>query len=151
MVTYQITRHVAEIIQRQEFIMKLTRALMMFGGPSHRLSAQIQATARVLDIQLSCMYLPDTMLISFDDGQTGTSNVKFIRQGSALDLGKLYDAFKLYWKVSAGYFYLFWIPSHKRQRLSLSPFSFLALGPNTFIRSSTTISPYQKLLRSSTP
>ncbi|KIM73743.1 hypothetical protein PILCRDRAFT_99247 [Piloderma croceum F 1598] len=94
-----ITRHVAEIIQRQEFILKLTRALMMFGGPSHRLQAQIQATARVLDIELSCMYLPDVMLISFDDGNTGTSNIKFIRQSSALDMGKLYDGFRLYWKV----------------------------------------------------
>lgn len=53
---------------------------MMFGGPSHQLSAQTQATARVLDIQTSCMMF----LIP-----CGTSNVKFIRQGSALDLGKL--------------------------------------------------------------
>jgi len=68
-------------------------------GPSHRLQAQIQATARVLDIELSCMYLPDVMLISFDDGNTGTSNIKFIRQSSALDMGKLYDGFRLYWKV----------------------------------------------------
>jgi hypothetical protein len=45
------------------------------------------------------MYLPDVMLISFDDGSTGTSNIKFIRQSSALDMGKLYDAFRLYWKV----------------------------------------------------
>lgn len=80
--------------------MKLTRALMMFGAPSHRLPAQIHATARVLDIELSCMYLPDVMLISFDDSSTSTSSIKFIRQGSALDLGKLQDAYKLYWKVS---------------------------------------------------
>lgn len=48
----QITRHVAEIIQRQEFICKLARAMMMFGGPSHRLQAQIQATAKVLEVEL---------------------------------------------------------------------------------------------------
>ncbi|KII84961.1 hypothetical protein PLICRDRAFT_349447 [Plicaturopsis crispa FD-325 SS-3] len=94
-----ITRHVAQILQRQEFVLKLTRAMMMFGGPSHRLQAQIQSTARVLDIELSCMYLPDVMLISFDDSATGTSNIKFIRQGSALDLGKLQDSYHLYWKV----------------------------------------------------
>ena len=80
--------------------MKLARAMMMFGGPSHRLAAQIQSTARVLDLQLSCMYLPDVMLISFEDSATGTSNVKFIRQGSALDLDKLGDAHLLYWEVS---------------------------------------------------
>lgn len=72
---------------------------MMFGAPSHRLTAQIYATARVLDMQLSCMYLPDVMLISFDDAATSTSNIKFIRQGSALNLGKLQDAYDLYWKV----------------------------------------------------
>ncbi|KAJ7760897.1 DUF1212-domain-containing protein [Mycena maculata] len=94
-----ITRHVAQIIQRQEFILKLARALMMFGGPSHRLQTQIQATGRVLDIQVNCMYLPDVVLISFDDASTGTSNLKFIRQGSALNLGKLNEVYGLYWSV----------------------------------------------------
>ena len=37
-----ITRHVEQIIQRQEFILKFARAMMMFGGPSHRLQAQVQ-------------------------------------------------------------------------------------------------------------
>ncbi|KAJ7058039.1 DUF1212-domain-containing protein [Mycena amicta] len=94
-----ITRHVAQIIQRQEFILKLTRSLMMFGGPSHRLQTQIQATGRVLDIHVNCMYLPDVVLISFDDSSTGTSNLKFIRQGSSLNLGKLIEVYELYWNV----------------------------------------------------
>lgn len=72
---------------------------MMFGGPSHRLVAQIHSTGRVLELELNCMYLPDVMLISFEDSATGTSNVKFIRQGSALDLEKLGAAHSLYWKV----------------------------------------------------
>ncbi|KAI6103817.1 hypothetical protein EDD16DRAFT_1640690 [Pisolithus croceorrhizus] len=94
-----ITRHVAAILQRQEFILKLARAMMMFGGPSHRFVAQIQSTGRVLDVDLSCMYLPDVMLISFEDRATGTSNVKFIRQESALNLEKLGEAHVLYWNV----------------------------------------------------
>ncbi|KAI0086031.1 hypothetical protein BDY19DRAFT_375413 [Irpex rosettiformis] len=94
-----ITRHVAQIIQRQEFICKLARAVMMFGGPSHRLQAQIQATARVLDVELSCMYLPDMMLISFDDSTTGTSNIKLIRQGGAFNIAKLQATHKVYWKA----------------------------------------------------
>ncbi|KAH9895599.1 DUF1212-domain-containing protein [Cubamyces lactineus] len=94
-----ITRHVAEIVARQEFILKLARAMMMFGGPTHRLQAQIQAAGKVLDTPLSCMYLPDVMLISFEDQSTATSNIKFIRQGSSLDIGKLQEAHKLYWKV----------------------------------------------------
>ncbi|KAF8597700.1 DUF1212-domain-containing protein [Ceratobasidium sp. AG-I] len=94
-----ITMHVAEILQRHEFILKLARALMMFGAPSHRLEAQIQATARVLDIQVSCMYLPSVMLLSFGDSATHTSDTKFLKQASTLDLGKLLDAHTVYWRV----------------------------------------------------
>ncbi|KAF9075413.1 hypothetical protein BDP27DRAFT_1257105 [Rhodocollybia butyracea] len=94
-----ITRHVAQIIQRQEFICKLARSMMMYGSPTHRLTAQIQATGRVLDIELSCMYLPDVMLISFEDSSTGTSLIKFIKQGSVLNLGKLSEGYMIYWKV----------------------------------------------------
>ena len=95
----QITRHISSLISRQTFILKLARAMMMFGSPTHRLPAQIQSTARVLEISLSCMYLPDVMLIAFDDDVTSTSNVKLIRQSSALDLGKVQDAYKIYWRV----------------------------------------------------
>ena len=73
--------------------------MMMFGSPTHRLQAQMQSTARVLEISLSCLYLPDVMLIAFDDDVTSTSNVKLIRQSSALDLGKVQDAYKIYWSV----------------------------------------------------
>lgn len=95
----QITRHISSLISRQTFVLKLARAMMMFGGPTHRLQAQIQSTARVLEISLSCLYLPDVMLIAFDDDITSTSSVKLIRQGSALDLGKLQEAHKIYWSV----------------------------------------------------
>ena len=101
--------------------MKLARAMMMFGGPSHRLASQIQSTGRVLDLELSCMYLPDMMLISFEDSATGTSNVKFIRQGSALDLEKLGEAHSLYWNVSEMNFLFAYM------RLTLAPRSFTTL------------------------
>ncbi|KAF7980996.1 hypothetical protein HWV62_35818 [Athelia sp. TMB] len=95
----QITRHVAELLQRQEFLLKLARALMMFGGPPHRLAAQLQATARVLGLELAVLYLPDVLLVSFNDGATGTSAVRLIKQGAALDLQKLAAGFRLYWAV----------------------------------------------------
>lgn len=88
-----------KIIERQAFILRLARAMMMFGGPSNRLQSQIQSAAHVLDIELSCLYLPDMLLISFDDSSTSTSDVKLVRQGSSLDLGKLDDAYVLYWKA----------------------------------------------------
>lgn len=80
--------------------MKLARALMMFGAPSHRLEAQLQATAKVLDINVQVINLPNVMLISFGDPSTHTSETKFIKQGANLDLGKLLDAHLLYWRVT---------------------------------------------------
>ena len=70
-----------------------------FGAPSQRLESQLQTTGRILGLSLSCIYLPGVILISFNDSATGTSNLKFVKQGSALDLGKLIDAHALYWSV----------------------------------------------------
>ncbi|KIJ54220.1 hypothetical protein M422DRAFT_153810 [Sphaerobolus stellatus SS14] len=94
-----ITRHVAEVLQRQEFILKLARALIMFAGPGHRLQAILGSAARVLDLEISSLHLPNVILISFGDPVTSTSNIKFIQQGGALNLEKLLLTQKLYWKV----------------------------------------------------
>jgi uncharacterized membrane protein YjjP (DUF1212 family) len=63
--------------------MKMARAFMMFGAPSHRLEAQLQATARVLEINAQVVYIPGVILISFGDSATHTSEVKVrpTRQG----------------------------------------------------------------------
>ncbi|GAC94744.1 hypothetical protein PHSY_002317 [Pseudozyma hubeiensis SY62] len=94
-----ITMHVAAILQRQQFIMKLARALMMFGAPTHRIETQIQQTGRVLDINCRCIYLPNLMLLAFGDDTTHTSETKFIKQTSGLDLTKLTDMHTIYWNV----------------------------------------------------
>ncbi|GAA5820060.1 hypothetical protein JCM3770_002122 [Rhodotorula araucariae] len=94
-----ITQHVAAILERQQFIMKLARAFMMFGAPSHRLEAQMQATARVLEINCQVIYIPGVMLISFGDAATHTSDIKFLKQANGLDLGKLLTAYTVYFNV----------------------------------------------------
>ncbi|SCZ87459.1 BZ3500_MvSof-1268-A1-R1_Chr2-2g04925 [Microbotryum saponariae] len=83
--------------ERQQFILKLARAFMMFGAPSHRLEAQLQATARVLEINCQVIYIPAVMLVSFGDSATHTSEVRFVRQSSGLDLGKLKTAYMIYY------------------------------------------------------
>ncbi|KDN45288.1 DUF1212-domain-containing protein [Tilletiaria anomala UBC 951] len=94
-----ITMHVAAILQRQQFILKLARALMMFGAPTHRIETQIQQTARVLEINCRCIYFPNLMLVAFGDDATHTSETKFIKQAGVLDLTKLTDMHTIYWKV----------------------------------------------------
>jgi uncharacterized membrane protein YjjP (DUF1212 family) len=70
-----------------------------FGSPSHRLETQIQATAKVLEINAQVVYLPGTMLVSFGDDATHTSETKFLKQATGLDLGKLLATHNIYWNV----------------------------------------------------
>lgn len=72
----------------------------MFGSPSHRLETQLQATARVLELNAQVVYLPGTMLLSFGDDATHTSETKFLKQATGLDLGKLLATHRIYWNVS---------------------------------------------------
>ena len=91
-----ITMHVAAILKRQEFLLKLSRCLMMFGAPTHRIEQQIQATANVLEVNCRCVYFPSVMLLSFGDENTHTSETKIIKQGSTVDLTKLTDMHTIY-------------------------------------------------------
>ncbi|KAM0746504.1 DUF1212-domain-containing protein [Meredithblackwellia eburnea MCA 4105] len=94
-----ITQHVAAILARQDFLLKMGRAFMMFGAPSHRLEAQMQATAKVLEINCQVVYIPGVMLVSFGDVATHTSEIKFLKQANGLDLGKLLAAYFVYYNV----------------------------------------------------
>ncbi|KAK6536759.1 hypothetical protein TWF281_000975 [Arthrobotrys megalospora] len=94
-----ITVHIAETLQRQRYILKLCRALMLFGAPSHRIEDFLQITAAVLAVNASFVYLPGTIIISFQDPQTHTSDVQVVKSGTALDLGKLQYVHIIYKEV----------------------------------------------------
>jgi uncharacterized membrane protein YjjP (DUF1212 family) len=54
----------------------------------------------VLELNAQVVYLPGTMLVSFGDDATHTSETKFLKQATGLDLGKLLATHNLYWNVS---------------------------------------------------
>jgi uncharacterized membrane protein YjjP (DUF1212 family) len=91
--------HVAAILQRQDFILRLARALMMFGAPSHRFEAQLQRTAKVLDIECQVIYLMGFMIVAFQDADTHTSEIKIVKQNAGLNLHKLKSLAILHWEV----------------------------------------------------
>ncbi|KAL2752965.1 hypothetical protein ACRALDRAFT_1065932 [Sodiomyces alcalophilus JCM 7366] len=95
----RITVHIAEIICRQEFIIKLCRALMIFGAPTHRLEEYLSTTAKILEIDGQFLYLPGCMIISFDDKPTRTAEVSLVRTAQGIDLGKLKDTHQIYKEV----------------------------------------------------
>lgn len=68
----RIKIHVANILKRQQYIIRMCRALMLFGAPTHRLEEYLATTAKVLEINSQFLYIPGCMLISFDDAMTRT-------------------------------------------------------------------------------
>ncbi|WPH02553.1 Hypothetical protein R9X50_00541800 [Acrodontium crateriforme] len=95
----RITIHIAETINRQKYLVKLCRALMLYGAPTHRLEEYMNMSARVLEIQAQFLYIPGSMIMSFDDPDTHTTEVKLVRVNQGLDLGKLRDVHEVYKEV----------------------------------------------------
>lgn len=95
----RITINIAETLSRQKYIIKMCKALMMYGAPTHRLEEYLTMSARVLEIDGQFLYLPGCMIISFDDKQTHTTEVKIVRTNQGIDLGKLKDTHEIYKNV----------------------------------------------------
>jgi uncharacterized membrane protein YjjP (DUF1212 family) len=86
-------------IERQRYLVKICRALMMYGAPTHRLEDYLRMSARSLQINGQFMYLPGCMLISFDDYETHTAEVKLVKETQGVDLGRFHDIFDIYKNV----------------------------------------------------
>lgn len=80
----------------QDYIIEMTKALMAYGAPTHRLEESLVMAARKLRIHASFQYLPSCMIISFDDPETHTTELKLIKEPTAVDLGKLLDVQQVY-------------------------------------------------------
>lgn len=95
----RITVHIAETLSRQKYLVKLCRALMSYGAPTHRLEEYMKMSARVLEIDGQFLYIPGCMIISFDDASTHTTEVKLVKSAQGVNLGKLKDAHEIYKEV----------------------------------------------------
>jgi len=95
---YRIS-HMAETIARQKYLVKLCRALMLYGAPTHRLEESLKYSARLLEISAQFLYIPGCMIVSFDDAATHTAEVKLVRAAQGVDLGRLRDVHDVYKEV----------------------------------------------------
>lgn len=95
----QVRGHIADTLARQAFILKVCRALMLYGAPTHRLEEYLIMTARALEIEAQFLYIPGCMIIAFDDATTHTTEVKLVRLAQGIDLGKLKDVHRIYKEV----------------------------------------------------
>ncbi|KAL6715453.1 hypothetical protein ACLMJK_006414 [Lecanora helva] len=91
--------HMEDLMQRHEYLLKMCRALMSYGAPTHRLEEYMRMSARVLQIDGQFLYIPGCMIISFDDRTTHTTEVKIVRTAQGVNLGKLRDTHDIYKEV----------------------------------------------------
>ncbi|KAF9424999.1 hypothetical protein BGZ94_007934 [Podila epigama] len=84
----RITLAVADILQRQDYVLRLARAMIKFGAPSHRLEDAVDHTARTLELNLQCVYLPNLMIVAFTDYETHTSETHLLKVSAGLNMYK---------------------------------------------------------------
>ncbi|KAK0527180.1 pheromone-regulated protein prm10 [Tilletia horrida] len=94
-----ITYHVSHVAERQKFILKLAKALMLFGAPSHRIESQLNATANVLEVDAQFIHFPGIVIASFGDIDKRTSETHFVKSSSSLVLGQLHNVHIIYRQV----------------------------------------------------
>ncbi|KAF9354355.1 hypothetical protein BGX26_007808 [Mortierella sp. AD094] len=84
----RITFAVADILQRQDYVLRLARAMIKYGAPSHRLEEAIDHTARTLELNMQCVYMPNVMIVAFTDYETHTSETHLLKVSAGLNMHK---------------------------------------------------------------
>ncbi|KZS96865.1 DUF1212-domain-containing protein [Sistotremastrum niveocremeum HHB9708] len=94
-----IQKNICSVLQRQNFVLKLAKALMTFGAPSHRIESQLAAAARILEIDAQFVHIPSVVIASFGDQESKGSDTHFVKAGGGLALGKLHKVHTIYRQV----------------------------------------------------
>ncbi|KAF9439249.1 hypothetical protein BGZ76_007450 [Entomortierella beljakovae] len=84
----KITNTVADILARQDFIIRLAKSMIKYGAPTHRLENSVDHSASLLELNLQCIYMPNVMIISFTDYETHTSETHLLRVRAGLNMCK---------------------------------------------------------------
>ncbi|KAG6187943.1 hypothetical protein E4U10_005372 [Claviceps purpurea] len=80
------TVHMSSILARQEYLVKLCRALIPFGALTHQLEEYMSMSSLPLEIEGEFSYIPDCMTIGFSHGV-----VELVRASEGIDLGRVQD------------------------------------------------------------
>jgi uncharacterized membrane protein YjjP (DUF1212 family) len=86
----------AALDHRKKFILLLAKAFLTFGAPSHRVETQLFASAEKLLIQASFAYIPGIIMVSFNDGETRTTELHFVRSSGRIALSALNNVHDVY-------------------------------------------------------
>ncbi|KAJ7357192.1 hypothetical protein B0H14DRAFT_2331634, partial [Mycena olivaceomarginata] len=88
-----------EIENRRKFLLKLAKALMTFGAPSHRIESQLVAASKILDAQAEFVQLPNLIIVTIRNGSTASTRTYFVRARGRIALSRLNAVHHVYRKV----------------------------------------------------
>ncbi|KAI8867311.1 DUF1212-domain-containing protein [Ramicandelaber brevisporus] len=86
---WQFAANIAEILQKQDFLILLAKAFMKFGAPSHRLEQSMDLVAKHIEVEAAFVMLPNLMIIAFGDPDTHTSETHIVKVGQGYDMDRL--------------------------------------------------------------
>ncbi|KAH9947233.1 DUF1212-domain-containing protein [Amylocystis lapponica] len=92
----KIEFNITSVLNRQMFLMRLAKALMTFGAPSHRIESQLLSAARILEVDAEFIHIPGVIICSFGDQDTKTSETHFVKCAGRLSLGSLHNVHQIY-------------------------------------------------------
>ncbi|KAI0652067.1 hypothetical protein C8Q79DRAFT_1005298 [Trametes meyenii] len=92
----QIVHHVEDYVSRQKFVLRLAKALLSFGAPSHRIESQLHSAGEILDLHVAFVHLPNLIMVTFMDSDTRTSETHFVRAGGRVALTSLHKVHLVY-------------------------------------------------------
>ncbi|KAF8973577.1 hypothetical protein BDZ97DRAFT_1971264 [Flammula alnicola] len=86
----------SEITKRRKFILKLAKALLSFGAPSHRIESQLLAASKILDAQTEIVHLPNIIILSVRNDETRSTRTYFVRSRGRIALTSLHKVHQVY-------------------------------------------------------
>ncbi|KZT02409.1 DUF1212-domain-containing protein [Laetiporus sulphureus 93-53] len=95
----EIVRHAESYARRQKFALKLAKALLTFGAPSHRIESQLDAASAILKLDARYVHFPNLIIVTFLDSDTRTSEVHFVRASGRVALTSLHKVHLVYRQV----------------------------------------------------
>ncbi|KAJ2804815.1 pheromone-regulated protein prm10 [Coemansia guatemalensis] len=98
----ELIDRIAQILEKQDFLMHLARAWHAFGSPVHRMESSLMEVARYLDIEACFFTVPGLTLISFGDPDTHSSETHIVRASNGYDMYRLEQANRIAWRLRKG-------------------------------------------------
>ncbi|KAK9722356.1 pheromone-regulated protein prm10 [Basidiobolus ranarum] len=90
-----ITVNIADILLKQDYLLLLSRCMVKFGSPAHRLEQNMARNSQALNVNSNFVFLPGVALITFGDKDTHTSDTHIIKVDREYDMGKLERVYKI--------------------------------------------------------